>query len=684
MAFFNPYTFVPAPPRGPRGDALPDGLRDGPPDGHHRWHAGRWTGRIEVTMRVITPLLVMRTDRENPAGHRHLQVATCDDGRVDLAPTQIKGMMRAAFEAATCSRFGVFEHHRPLGYRTAADGTELRPALVRDGLVVLPGPLRAGGVDRPATFPVTAWGETAGGGRTWLLAGFAHGDEIDAVVDAATWSVLGVHQPDNAPAPATGQHVVRGLLHATGPTIRAKRAERLVVTSVVSSGPNTEPLTQRESRTIRGDDAEALVIGLRELIADQRAVHVSARSDEISGRGVPPWEYLGHEPGRTAWSRHLYDVGTGPAPTWVGPDTVLPPTGDRTVTCWTEVRRTRLRPVMISRLTYADPPDRLLDASLHPADRLDQLSAADRVFGWTRGRRKGGPDPQGPEAHRGQLRVTELISPAACDAVEEIAELTLDPLSTPKPSQGRFYLGAGDGGPMGSGVRREGFFDAASQALLGRKVYPHHRELEGVDSDEIRAKRRYRPAVENGQPRPLQDKQNVTLHEWVRPHSEFRFTLRVTNLHPMELGALLWLLDPLRCGRPDRPARHRLGMGRPLGFGAVELTATAVDLCDGEAMSTFLDTLGATVPVKIDPSELAGEFEAGMRGRGFGEVLDVLRAALVGYPKADRGVPTPVRYPRNGTSPIYEWYVQNEKDAVGGDAQVLRRRGRGDRLTENR
>jgi CRISPR-associated protein (TIGR03986 family) len=282
------------------------------------------------------------------------------------------------------------------------------------------------------------------------------------------------------------------------------------------------------------------------------------------------------------------------------------------------------------------------------------------------------------------LRITELRCPQAEDAVEQIAELTLEPLSSPKPSQARFYLGAKDrnGAPLGADVRRSGFFDAETQSLRGRKFYPHHRELEGLTTEEFRQARRYDPPVdENGRVRPERDTQNVTIHEWVRPGTEFRFTVRVQNLHPLELGALLWLLDPQRCGN-RQPARHRLGMGRPLGFGAVELTATRVEVQDGAGMRRFLDTLGAAPMSAEDPPDFAATFAESMTGE-FAGALATLRLVLSGFPPRVDREPAPVRYPRNGRGPIYQWFVKNEEDAAAGAAQVLRRRGDRDHLDRN-
>ena len=58
-----------------------------------------------------------------------------------------------------------------------------------------------------------------------------------------------------------------------------------------------------------------------------------------------------------------------------------------------------LFPVMISRELYECSPKELLDESLQPAKSLDQLSPADRLFGWT-------PQGQGDDrGYKSRIRV---------------------------------------------------------------------------------------------------------------------------------------------------------------------------------------------------------------------------------------------------------------------------------------
>src|SRR5262249_49146538 len=117
-----------------------------------------------------------------------------------------------------------------------------------------------------------------------------------------------------------------------------------------------------------------------------------------------------------------------------------------------------------------------------------------------------------------------------------------------------------------------------------------------------------------------------------------------------------WMLDPAKLGNPEEPGRLKLGSGKPLGFGSVEVTVepSGTRLSRGQDVSDRLRSLQAKVQPR-DWTLLAGQFERGMPP-WFDQVKQAIRAAAVGYP-AD----VPVHYPRTEPrSPGYEWFKQNE------------------------
>lgn len=70
-------------------------------------------------------------------------------------------------------------------------------------------------------------------------------------------------------------------------------------------------------------------------------------------------------------------------------------------------------------------------------------------------------------------------------------------------------------------------------------------------------------------------KLNSTQHTRIEPvkaNKSFTFRIYFENLSNVELGALLWALEPQ--GDTQKKYRHKLGMGKPLGMGSIELVPT--------------------------------------------------------------------------------------------------------------
>lgn len=70
-------------------------------------------------------------------------------------------------------------------------------------------------------------------------------------------------------------------------------------------------------------------------------------------------------------------------------------------------------------------------------------------------------------------------------------------------------------------------------------------------------------------------KPNDTQHTQFKPlrsEVEFKFKIHFENLSNKELGAMCWILN-LPNNAPNKPCYHHLGMGKPLGMGAIKLDA---------------------------------------------------------------------------------------------------------------
>ena len=327
-----------------------------------------------------------------------------------------------------------------------------------------------------------------------------------------------------------------------------------------------------------------------------------------------------------------------------------------------------LYPVMISRELYKHPPVDLLHSSLRPAQSREELSPADRVFGWV--------NQDGKQAYRGNLRV----GPVRCetqDAIEWFPDpgVPLAILGQPKPQQVRFYVAKDQQGtPLDSGVdKQDGYVQG--QGLRGRKVYPHHVGLPdgywdnpAQDRTQIPQGNRYqeyrRPPNQEGQDR---DGQNRSILAWVKPKTAFTFDVFVTNLSDVELGALLWLL------LFPRDHYHRLGGGKPLGFGSVGLEIQDLDLRDGQGWASWyrsfsgITTRGRFIRSGSDAAfaMCVDEFKKAVHqayGNG-GSFEDV--PFIKAFLRAAQGF-TDILYPRRSPWPDpagenFKWFGENEK-----------------------
>ena len=601
--FHNPYNFVPFVPR-PEADAiraLPTdpalrdaavALADGPPPGHDRWLPDRWHGRLDVTLTVVTPLLLPDAARWTKAkggrdGHRLLPVQE-RDGRPEIAGSSLKGALRSAYEALTNSRLPRFDAHGGrLGYRRPAGS-----ALGLVGARVVADP--TGGLELEI-FEFASLRVLAGDAKTragWarreavLLPGGArpaHGDPVWVQVhtSSAKGSAPALHRvtavEPRLPGTATRPGWEPGHAYVTGRNINKKASERVF-------------FRPRKARLPLPAEVRA---AWADLIADYRAAHTHAEifdRRDSKGNRVDPSRWLGAEPGQTGWSRHLWAEG------WAELKAGS--------LCYARLSRhgravERCYPVSISRELFDVAPVDLVPASHLPAREHSEFSAADRVFGHVPEAR--GADRADPP-YRGHVRVGPITC-ATDDAVERFpgGGLPLAILSAPKPRQARFYVGRGDGTAQDDGLRTDAAGYAAGKLLRGRKVYPHHSGLPADHwTDPVRRRaggegaqghrwfREYRrvEAASGG----ARDSQNRSVAGWVKPGTEFSMSIDIDNLSDVELGALCWLLDA--------PAgwHLRLGGGKPLGFGSVRLALTGGQLAQGHERAARYRSLLAPVP----------------------------------------------------------------------------------------
>jgi CRISPR-associated protein (TIGR03986 family) len=696
--FYNPYNFVPAPP--PKtDDKNPFGHFK--PAGHHRYHPELYSGTIDIEIEVKTPLLIPDTSKvefdenDKKKEHQMLPPLKGTDGKPLLRPTSLKGALRAAYEAITNSRFGVFTGHgeRLARRMDAGEGLKAVPARIADngkieffrgkqtsfrierdqGMYAAwfraydnRGRNQSGpAYDRDYRLEYTGTGERAKHGEPCAVLlelidreRFKYWSVVEIRRGHATGDLTPLTQASRLKRPDLGRFHRRtgqfihgwGYVCISGQNIDRKHDERVFF---VPAGQ--KPL-ERDLDGERLKEWTRLVEDYR----DKAERDLKKRKD----KGIPPDAYLGGKPGETAHSRHVYEKGAEKLNS-----------GDL---CYARVDASGnvegLYPVMIARELGEAAPEEFLDKELKPARRLDELSPADRVFGWVR---QGREEAKEPGAFKGQLRIASVECESSVEeAVEKFDKpgIPLAILSTPKPEQARFYLAKDrNGTPFRDGAPRDeaAYVKPVINGLRGRKVYPHHAALpEGYwDNPLITFKQR-----EYGRVDAARGDQNRSILGWVKPGAKFKSRIDVVNLSKEELGALLWLLNL----PPDH--HHRLGGGKPLGFGSVSISIAQTDLCDGAAKREEYSSLqwiespkegkrlcwkrndGAPFP---ESDERIGDFKSAIAAAydksSFDELL-FIKAFL----NAAKGFSKPVHYPRSTKEPNaagenFKWFVENNK-----------------------
>ncbi|MBF9129146.1 TIGR03986 family CRISPR-associated RAMP protein [Plantactinospora sp. S1510] len=681
--FVNPYTFVPTLPRSDEnGTRLAGtGLEDAPPPSHAYHTTGQWSGTLALTLTTVTPLLLPVPAAEQPKdGPRTFDVRVGPDGRPFIHGASFKGALRSAYETITASRYGVFvEHHDRLAYRVPANtALDLTPARVhREGdtayfrlcrgdadwarhcqssnqaqyaaLVPAYGSRRVQRLGDLAAEPLSRHhgtqvyarvvlprreGSGRGRSRTWQATHLARTEEELLKNQRAP-----VNRADTSGPPGSdGPHrIVRGWLSATGRSIASKHNERLFVETPGLDIPLTAEHERYWQSVLRAYD---LAQGYHDPKATYRRDPMLANGIERSWH-VPSTPLLRTLPHDTL-VYVKYDDKSG------------------------EI--SQVHPVMIGRLPFAAAPDESLHESLRPADDRDRLSPADRLFGWVPpGRRDDGTETNdGASGYRGRLRIRSITCTTDDWRPPTFPPdgVTLAPLSSPKPTQFRFYAtpDPSTGMPVRRGIAKADGYPGDG-GLRGRKMYRWREE----DVDHWQPTRGKDDPARGYLALKDHDEHSTQLARhrgWVRPEVTFRVDLFLDGVPEPELGALLWLLTLDATAAP-----LRLGAGKPYGFGVVaaRLDADRTRLWDATGIRD--GWLRLTRPDPVDPAKLtklAATFAATARGNA------VLREATESYLAAAKPVTDPVHYPRKTPEPqaeSYQWFVANDRIERGRVAE---------------
>ena len=331
----------------------------------------------------------------------------------------------------------------------------------------------------------------------------------------------------------------------------------------------------------------------------------------------------------------------------------------------------------VPRVPYGRALGKLLPKAGHRCETFEQLCPACRLFGWVHEDAPEELDARVAVAGRVRFSMGEIQG-----SYRTLEPISLAILSSPKPTTTRFYLiNKEDGKPRGwhngrfinrpndrrfaqiFGQQRRDELNVGrddDQAgpdgpnmLRGRKVYRHHGEqLRKSDVTKL------------GNAAQRHSNQNRTIRDALPADSTFTFTVKFENLAPLELGALLWVLEL-------EGWHHRLGMAKPLGFGSIKVTVQdeGTWLTDSASRYSFLDEQGGQIALNLAKrQQMVDLFKKtmiehyGKEGQGFLELPNIadIKALL------STSAPLPIHYPRPARAPSpdgknYEWFVGNKR-----------------------
>jgi len=572
--FHNPYNFVPTPLR---NTAHPK-LGDHEPAGHDHYIAETYSGKLHVTMKAITPLLLLDTARMHIDANEHKSypVRMDAEGKPLINPTAIKGMLRSAYEAVTNSRMSVFkDHDERLAFRMEAnEGLRSIPARIeKDALngqvyVVLytgTSTRDSDGTPRKSTVRAdkrkystmyAAWirrHKWHGRYATSKLGG-KHGDKVWAYITRWEhnrfdfWNVVEISTVapgPSAPPPSENRKTLWTEKRSDG-TERDWRWNNATPSST-PSGQWVEGYICHTNENIQNKHDERLFFN----------TSFSVEKVLLEERHIGEWKrlvenyYQEHDNGQGGlkdppedikdWSRHIKQFKTTQYQKRdfeLQDGTLCYVRGKINATGMFEVDE--IYPVMISRRLHEQSPAELLDKLLHPAKLITQLSPADRVFGWVRqilpkeddltaDEQKLPEEKKAVGAYRGQIRIG-TVECKSKDAIQTFGDpdkpntwLPLQILGQPKPQQGRFYVAKnkdGDAQEKGMSNEQAGYNDSTTKSLRGRKVYPHHDSVPGnywVDDNALKAE--LNSAQSDLSQEALQNNGKTYFREYIRPKS---------------------------------------------------------------------------------------------------------------------------------------------------------------------
>lgn len=202
---------------------------------------------------------------------------------------------------------------------------------------------------------------------------------------------------------------------------------------------------------------------------------------------------------------------------------------------------------------------------------VEVFDFARALFGWIEK-----PEDQGSVQDNVKIKALAgrvAISPAFTEKEPTFTEKKKFVLGSPRESFHRYYLKDGD-------------YNSEKACPVGRKRYPVRKKI-----------------TENGGDATESTRTTVMFH---KPGTVYSGKIRVHNLHPVEMGALVWCLS---FGNLDKPMCHSIGRCKGFGYGSLKLESLE---WGKESSRTFKKNLPDDLVdsnERPDLNKLAGKFE---------------------------------------------------------------------------
>lgn len=583
--------------------------------------SGRLTCKLTTHTPLFTPdpLSIEVDGGEAPRRMRFFRIGE----KPAIPATSIKGMVRSVIEAVTGSCLSQFDE-------TALDYRSTRGGFKAGKVISLPGGGNPGIIEEMSCAWVNMPGvndpvRTPGGNIPIARLSNAHmnGQTVYVKVKTISQYMTSRGRMINLPfhivtgisdSPQTGY--IKGYLRITGKTVPNKKRER-----VFFELDNPRRFEFGKEEVEEYED----ILGKQLENARSRGLDLGVSSNKLS---VGDLVYFEVDP-----------VGTG--------------------------RVRRIFRVEMPRMRYQRSRGDLLPPRYHPCRDIGELCPACRLFGTVA---KEAEEEAERKALAGRVSFSDAF--LASESKEPRFEKKfLRVLSSPKPTSCNFYLvdpanhakvrnydGVAVTGPRG---QLDGG-DVGRVSLRGRKFY-WHQKYDGTLE-------RYTASEE--QLREAGQLQMTSEVELLLPEATFEFTVDFVNLEEEELGLLLWGLE-LEKGIGEKPMRHKLGMGKPLGLGSVSIEVMAIEVWGENRFLSFEHPAGEGKE-KERKGELVNKFkktlaeEAGVSDFNDLEQVKDLKAIM-------SFIPDDVQYPPGG----YDWFMRNKNVSLPTVQDIVSRSARG-------